>query len=232
MKEVVRELHEFLKQADFDWCVCGGYAIDLFVGHNTRPHQSIDVAVFWQDKKKIIDFMLGAGWRVFEACGGGSIREVLESTDFTTDKRNLFCMIKDNNHYRLTSIGSDMYQFAMDHKEQSRLDCIEFLFSQKQDDDFLYANNYAICRSMQDAVLTQEGIPFLAPEIVLLYKSGYIEYLDKEYEYALHLVSVAVNDFNLLLPLLNNERKGWLKKALRTIYPNGHAWIRRIEKSQ
>lgn len=232
MKENFVGLGEFFRGAEFEWCVCGGYAIDLFTGHNSRSHQDLDIALFWQDKKKVIEFMLKSGWRVFEAFGGGSIFELTDSSDFSTDKHNLFCFTADNTNCHLTAIGNGMYKFTLDGKAQNnlKLNYIEFLFNQKQEDRFLYASNNAISRPIGDAVLKQDGIPFLAPEIVLLYKSCYIESLEKEDESALHAVSAAMNDFNLLLPKLNNERKEWLKKALRAVYPSGHAWIRRIER--
>jgi hypothetical protein len=231
MKEFVLHLNDFFKRADFDWCVCGGFAIDLFAGHSTRPHEDLDIAVFWQDKKRVISFMMDAKWRVFEAMGGGVICEILDTAAFSRDKRNLFCFTSDNCSCHLASVGTDMYQFRLDSREQSTLDYIEFLFNDQDDENLIYSQNHSILRSLRQAVQMRNEIPFLAPEIVLLYKSIYINYLEKEDEYSLRLVSNAVNDFNLLLPLLDRERKDWLNKVLRTVYPNGHAWIRRLEKS-
>jgi hypothetical protein len=229
MKDLVSHVNEFLGQADFDWCICGGYAIDLFAGHNTRPHQNIDIAVFWEDKKKIISYMLDANWRVFEAYGGGAVFEIIDISDCNPEKRNVFCFERGSENCQLKPIGNDMFQLHYISKEQNKLDYIEFLFNCKTDDTFVYAPNQTITHEMRNTILKPAGVPFFAPEIVLLYKSMYVEYLGKDDEFAFRLVSNSMYDFNLLLPLLGSERKAWLKKALRTVYPSGHAWIRRLD---
>jgi hypothetical protein len=231
MKEYTIQLKEFFDKAAFDWCVCSGYAIDLFVGHGTRSHDNLDVAVFWQDKKKIINYMLDRKWGVFEVLGNGVVCELINGSTFSPEKHHLICFTKGNDNCHLASLGSDMYQLSLDSREHARLDYIEFLFSYKEDDFFLYAYNPAIYRPLQQAVLNKDGTAYLAPEMVLLYKSVYINYMNKEDEASLRLVSNAVNDFNLLLPLLGNERKEWLSKALKAAYPNGHAWLRRLKSS-
>jgi len=64
---------------------------------------------------------------------------------------------------------------------------------------------------------TQEGIRYLAPEIQLLYKASKTpkEKDDK--------------DFDIVLPLLSNEKKNWLKSALKVQFPEGHVWIEQLE---
>lgn len=38
------------KNLDAQWCFCGGWALDLFMGEETRPHKDLDIMIF---KKKI-----------------------------------------------------------------------------------------------------------------------------------------------------------------------------------
>ena len=77
MKNIIPEISRLLENSQFDWAVCGGFAIDLFVGNCTRDHQDLDITAFWEDRSSVIGFMLNANWRVFEACGGGRIHELL-----------------------------------------------------------------------------------------------------------------------------------------------------------
>jgi hypothetical protein len=37
---------------DFDrpWCIAGGWAIDLAVGHATRQHKDVEIAIFREDQ--------------------------------------------------------------------------------------------------------------------------------------------------------------------------------------
>jgi hypothetical protein len=56
------------------------------------------------------------------------------------------------------------------------------------------------------------GIPYLAPEIVLLFKA----------KHAARGKDAA--DFARALPLLDGQRREWLADALRVVHP-GHDWI-------
>jgi hypothetical protein len=62
---------------------------------------------------------------------------------------------------------------------------------------------------------TPDGIPFLRPEIVLLFKAKHVREKD-------------VADFDRALPRLELQRRRWLAEALRVVHP-GHAWIERLE---
>jgi hypothetical protein len=60
-------------------------------------------------------------------------------------------------------------------------------------------------------VTSPEGIPYLAPEIVLLFKARHDRPKDQ-------------GDFTGVLPLLNPGRRAWLAAALARVHP-GHPWI-------
>jgi hypothetical protein len=56
------------------------------------------------------------------------------------------------------------------------------------------------------------GIPYLVPEIVLLFKAKHSAEAKNQ------------ADFDAMLPLLSDDARGWLGRALLRIHP-GHAWI-------
>ena len=64
---------------------------------------------------------------------------------------------------------------------------------------------------MERAFLARAGIPFLAPEIALLYKSKGTGAKDEA-------------DFHRALPLMDAERRAWLRDALLRTMPDHH-WI-------
>jgi hypothetical protein len=71
-------------------------------------------------------------------------------------------------------------------------------------------------RPVADAIEhTRDGIPYLAPEIVLLFKAKHVREKDQA-------------DLARALPLLEPERRRWLAAALRTVHPD-HAWIELVE---
>jgi len=63
------------------------------------------------------------------------------------------------------------------------------------------------------AILTWNGIPYLATELVLLYKST-----DTEHEgYQL--------DYDFAKAEMSVEQRGWLQAALKTMNSSGHKWL-------
>lgn len=72
-----------------------------------------------------------------------------------------------------------------------------------------------IRRPLANAIeLSRGGIPYLAPEIVLLFKAKARRDKDEA-------------DLALTLPSLTPDRIRWLRQALRIVYPE-HEWIRRL----
>lgn len=229
MNDLIAQVHTFFKNATFDWAFCGGCAIDLFIGEQTRPHLDIDLAVFWEDRNAIIDFMLRSVWRVFEACGGGIIHELRDVPHETLVKRNLFCLPGSNRHFQLKPLGDDAYQFHIDWQEQTRFDYVEFLFNQRDSGFFYYSRNMAIKRVIDKAVLDLNALPVLAPEIALLYKSSYYNYLHTVDPHINESISRSRHDFTVTLPALHQEQRQWLTAALVIEYPDGHEWLQSLE---
>ncbi len=42
-----------------NWFIAGGWAIDLFLGKVTRPHQDIEIAIFRKDQLALRDYFDG-----------------------------------------------------------------------------------------------------------------------------------------------------------------------------
>lgn len=140
MESLISHARVFLANQGFDWYVCGGGAIDAFLGKQTRIHKELDIAVFWEDRNSIVALMLAEGWRVFEACGGGVIHELFEVQQ-RSEKRNLFCFTSNENRCKLEPIGDDKYRFSFEKKEQKDFTYIEFLFNQRDDEYFYLPGN-------------------------------------------------------------------------------------------
>jgi hypothetical protein len=110
-----------------------------------------------------------------------------------------------------------MARLDFDHKGQSKLNFIEFLFSDKKDDEFLYARNAEIKLPMNKAVLYSHEIPYLTPEFVLLYKSTDTERegYQQDYDYAITEMTA--------------KQRSWLENSLSTMNPQGHKWLKTTE---
>ena len=66
---LIDQLNDLMRDIRIDYAICGGFAIDLFLGRKTRVHKDLDVSVFWEDRDKVIRHMLDDGWDVYEPCG-------------------------------------------------------------------------------------------------------------------------------------------------------------------
>ena len=84
------------------------------------------------------------------------------------------------------------------------------------DDVWRYRREPAIIRDASRMSLrTNEGVPYLAPELVLLFKSkrdsGTVRAKDQA-------------DFEMASPMLDLERRAWLRRALTATNPD-HPWL-------
>lgn len=212
--DLIGQANDFMKWLNVRYAFCGGHAIDIMIGHKTRPHKDLDFAVFWDDRDLIVSAMLEAGWNVLEPCGGGLLHKISSVQDQRRMKSNIWCVHPANPHYRLTETEweKDVYTSAFDGSEQMELDFMEFLFNTEQDGFFLYSRNNDVKREMSHAVLKKDGIPCLASEVILLYKSNALD--QPGYR----------EDFDHALPLLSGESRQWLKDAIGQLYPSGHEW--------
>ncbi|MCJ7841394.1 NUDIX hydrolase [Lederbergia sp. NSJ-179] len=152
----------------------------------------------------------------FEACGGGKVIELFDDSERQM-KRNLFCFPDNNTRCALQPTNEiNVYQFSIKTYEQIDFDYIEFLFNQRDEKYIYYSNNNSIKRSLNDAFLEKDGIQYLSPEIVLLYKSTYLNSIDATKHH---------HDFKYSLPLLSLEQKQWLKRSLEICHSDTHEWI-------
>lgn len=65
MNPIVRKAHRLLESGGFAYAICGGFALDLFLGRQTRLYGDIDLSVSEDDKEKIISHMIKHGWTIY-----------------------------------------------------------------------------------------------------------------------------------------------------------------------
>ena len=129
------------------WAIAGGWAIDLFLGKVTREHADVEVAVLRYEQAKLQSFF--TGW---------DTKKVLPSTKSLErwESGEVLSLPVHELHARNTK-GVE----------------IELLLNETNNDGFwVFRRNNAVKQHFLH--LRQEnatGIPFLTPEIVLLYKA-------------------------------------------------------------
>lgn len=87
---------------------------------------------------------------------------------------------------------------------------LDILLNEAHGDDWVYRRDHQIRRPLDRAISTK-GLPYLAPELILLFKSKQPRAKDHQ-------------DFGLILPTLLPDARSWLFKAIQLTTPD-HAWL-------
>jgi hypothetical protein len=128
------------------WFVAGGWAIDLFLGKETRAHQDIEVAILRKDQTALHDYL--DGWILQKIVDGEPI-------------------VWHQNE-RLNLPTHEIHCF----NETAQPSRIEILLNESNETEWIYRRNQKIRRSLSKIQLESKArVKFLCPEIVLLYKS-------------------------------------------------------------
>jgi hypothetical protein len=188
----VEAVAQELKDFDRPWYIASGWALDLFLGRVTRVHQDVDVVIPRTDQLALQQHMIGRGWKFVTPLKGR-----LEPWPL---------------HMRLELPRHQA------HAHRAGV-FIDFLLSDITSEVWRYRRNPIVIRTVERMSLaTAEGIPFLAPELVLLFKSKNTSSQERSKDPA---------DFEKSYPHLEPERRAWLRWALLATDPN-HPWIERL----
>ncbi len=217
MFELLKSTSQILGDLEAKWCFCGGWAIDLFVGRESRAHKDLDIMVFKNDLKETISYMKNHGWKVEAPTRQGFIPVDTENFE-TFEYENLWCM---NEEYPLDYLKIDeqaSYNFYHYEREvQTDVDFLDILLNTSDDGYFVYQQNEAIKLEISKALYSEGGIPYLAPEIVLLYKSKCLSEDNRA-------------DFDVATAKMHPDQKEWLGQALKNEYGSDHPWVVALEE--
>ena len=213
MNQLIKEANTLLQGQDFSYAICGGFALDMFLGYESRRHGDIDVLAFWEDRETIITYMHSKGFLVYEMLGGGKVHRITDIRTQEKLRKNIFCCTEDCELVRLYDTEEqDVFWLDFQHIGLTKLNYIEFLFNEKTENQFVYIRDNRVKRELEKTMLEKNGVSYLAPELCLLFKSTDIE--REGYQ----------QDFELTVERLNEEQKTWFQEAMEKLYPEGHKW--------
>ncbi|HEX5810010.1 MAG TPA: GrpB family protein [Anaerolineales bacterium] len=180
-----------LQEVSFPWYISGGWALDLFLGRVTRMHHDVDVIVPYSAQMELRKHLTARTWELV--------------TPF--EKR----LEVWPPHMQLQLPRHQVHA----HRDG---DFIDFLLTE-MDGVWRYRREPQVLRSLERMGLrTESGIPYLAPELALLFKSRNTSNKDRPKDQL---------DFENVLPHLEAERRAWLYWALVATSPD-HPWIRQL----
>jgi hypothetical protein len=186
------EVYKRFAGIDAPWCVVGGWAIDLWLGEQTRPHDDIEISILRED---LAQFRAALPDCEFFAAGSGKVTR-LGPAEPATEIHQVWCLEKETKKWRLDIMiepGSRQTgAFGTWH----------------------FKHDPSICKARNETVLRDwNGVPFMCPEVVLLFKAKNIRAKDQF-------------DFESVLSTFHTQQY-WLAEAIEKVYPR-NPWIEKL----
>jgi hypothetical protein len=177
------------------WYVAAGWAIDLFLGGERREHEDLEIAVPRARFSEIADAL--GGFELFIPDGDLTDRSLVwpysQAPEALDEHHQTWVRESTTGRWRL-----DVF------REPSA------------GDTWICRRDERIRLPYADVIeLTDAGIPYARPEIVLLFKAKHSDRAKDE------------ADLAAVLPSLGPIRRRWLADALAVVHP-GHPWLERI----
>ena len=183
MSELILECNNLLKNCGFPYAFCGGYALELFLNKNLRSHGDIDISVFEEDTKSAVEFFLNKDWNVYVRTGHMKLGLITDSKDRRLiDCFTVWAINPECSRIKLDPIDGEDNEFNYDilSEEQLDLDYIEIIFTAKNNADYICDKDKNITSELGKAILYNDGVPHLAPEIKLFFDSN-PRYMELDY---------------------------------------------------
>lgn len=171
------------------WFVAGGWAIDLYIGKVTRPHSDIEITIFRKDQLTLHNYL--KGWRLQKVIHG---------------KLSLW---HKGEFLELPIHEIHCFNAAFNPRQ------VEVLLNETDGNEWVYRRNEQVRMPLTKYHLeSKEGVKYLCPEVVLLYKSKNPTAKDEQ-------------DFAQVIKYMDEERRRWLTDSI-AICDVGYAWLDRL----
>jgi hypothetical protein len=168
------------------WWIAGGWSLDLFLGHPTRDHEDTDILILLDDLPHIHAVL--PGWTLL-GCEWWN-----EPTTFarwlpgeTLDERihDIWCRPP----------GAETWRFQL-------------MVIRSEGDRWIFRRDSRVSGPLSQLSDVRDGVPIIAPELQLLYKSR-VPNRPKDDA-----------DMRRMLPRLGDQRKAWLRASIERLYPD------------
>ncbi|MCO8276542.1 hypothetical protein M1L60_38790 [Actinoplanes sp. TRM 88003] len=179
-----RQVAERLAGVGVPWYVAGGWAVDLHLGGGLREHEDLEIGV---PRERFAPIAGRFPELAFYVAGDGRVAPATPA-----------------------ALAEQYQTWAYDPAADGwRFD----VFREPHDGDVWISRRHeSLRRPYAELVRTdRDGIPYLSPEVVLLFKAKHRRPKDEQ-------------DFAAVAPVLTAGEREWLNDALRLVHP-GHAWI-------
>ncbi|ACK84741.1 nucleotidyltransferase domain-containing protein [Methylorubrum extorquens] len=183
------ELARRLERVARPWCVVGGWALDLWHGHQTRDHEDLEFTVLRDD---VGVFRQALSDMTLYTVADGRFEILSEGAEPPPHILQIWCFDARAARWR-----------------------VDLMIEPGEPDVWVCRRCPAIRHPRAEMVAsTPDGIPYLRPAAVLLFKAKHRR--DKD-----------AADFERALPHLSHAERCWLREGLDRLHP-GHAWAQAL----
>lgn len=191
----VEQVAELFAGLNVVWWIAGGRAIDLFVRRETRSHCDTDVLIRRDDQIEVQSYL--SGWDLHKTQQPG-LKPWPRGEFQTSPVNDIWCRPTEDSPWQLQLMLLDT-------------DGEQWVFKR---DPRIRGSIESIGRS------TAEGVPYVAPEIQLLYKARQ------------DMLARDEADFQAAASLMDETACAWLLECLEKRFAEGHPWIDQLKKGQ
>jgi aminoglycoside-2''-adenylyltransferase len=178
------------------WWVSGGWALDLFLGRVTREHHDVDTLVLRSDQRDL------------RACLRELRPEKIMPHPEGLMNQGTLAPWKEGEWLELPVHQIDV------HRDSDGLK-FQVMLAESSGADWVYRRNRTITTPLRAmGIEPLWSLPYLAPEIVLLFKAKHLRPHDQL-------------DFRNVAGSLSPDARRWLRHALEVCHP-GHEWLRQL----
>lgn len=188
-----RQVARLLAPLDAPWMIAAGYALDLYLGHTARPHDDLDVILPRYVQARLPELL--PGWRL-DAPIDGTYRPYTAPLD------------------------PPHHQIHARHPDLSGVLMLDLLLTDLRGGTWHYRRDPRITLPLDRArKVSPDGLPYLAPEAVLLFKAGTAGRDPRGKD---------EQDYQRVQPTLTADARTWLRGALTLTRPD-HPWLTGLE---
>jgi Aminoglycoside-2''-adenylyltransferase len=174
----------------------GGWAIDLHLGRVTREHHDVDALVMRRDH-----LLLHKALKQF------SLKKIIPHPDGMPPNRGTIVEWRPGDKLELPVHQINAYRVGESEP------AFQVMLAESRGGEWIFRRNPDVSMPLSRMGFHPLwGLPYLAPEIVLLFKAKHLEARDRA-------------DFDHAIPALSVDARRWLRDAIEKTHP-GHEWLK------
>jgi hypothetical protein len=202
--ESVARIADLMSTFREQWALCGGWAVDAWLGRESREHVDTDIVIFQDGHRAFFDHM--AGWQMVahDMQVDGGTAEPWNGRPLT---------LPAHIHARYPVTGEQLPDRVDNAGGQGF--GLDVQLNEREGGDWVLRRKPLIALPLSRCVQPSGwGLPTLVPEVLLFYKAKRPRAHDEL-------------DFAALLPHLAGEQRSWLHDTISLLKPS-HPWLAQL----